>query len=126
MMDLIEKAKFDIAWEEHLQYLEPSVAVLHGTHTPEDLKLLVENGSLQCWFGAKSILLTEIINYPQKRALNLFLSGGNLDELLVIKESVEKFAKDRGCQLIFGVGRKGWEKFGDGYHGKFVFKVKEI
>ena len=61
----------------------------------------------------KGALVTRIEQYPLKKMINyLYIGGDDLKEwhqdMLAI---VEKFAREKDCQGMELVGRKGWDRF---------------
>ena len=53
-------------------------------------------------------MITEIIEYPRLKAINLLFCGGDYKELQSMLPSIEQFAKHFGCKRLYGGGRKGW------------------
>lgn len=94
----------------HRAQIEAALGYAGGTHTFEDIRAAVEAGSLQYWPGPNSAILTEIIQYPQKRVLNFFLAGGNAAEIETMYPEVEAWGRARGCTGAAFTGRKGWER----------------
>lgn len=79
-----------------------------NTHTIEDIQQLVARGQMQCFVKGHSFVITEVINAPQKRFLNVFLIVGDLS-VLELHEEVEAFAKQAGCDFMQAYGRPGWK-----------------
>lgn len=92
------------------QYIEAALAYAGGTHTFDDIRELVEQGRLQFWPGVHSAVVTEIIEYPRARALNIFLAGGNLAEIEAMAPGILEWGKAQGCSSAVFTGRKGWER----------------
>lgn len=67
---------------------------------------------MQFWPGENCACVTEIIEFPQLKALNFFLVGGDMDELLTkMHHAVIEWARANGCKRVALVlGRKGWER----------------
>ena len=83
---------------------------------------------MQLWPAEKSCLVTEIIKYPKKKVLNVFLGGGDLTEILEMHESVINWAKQQGCTALNMTGRFGWKKplAKHGWEPMHTSYVKEI
>lgn len=96
--------------EAHRGEIEGALQYAGGTHTFEDIRAGVEAGSLQYWPGVRSVIITEIIQYPQKRALNFFLAGGDLAELEEMYPVIETWGREKGCDVAVMTARKGWER----------------
>ena len=98
-----------------------------GAYTKQDLIDCIESNDMQLWNAVKGgkvigIEVTQIIRFPQKKACNLLLTAGTdlglwSSEML---SQIEQFAKEQGCDLIMGQGRKGWIKV----VGKYGFKTQ--
>lgn len=91
-------------------YIEAALLYAKGSHTFEDVKADVEDGTMQFWPGVHSAIVTEIIAYPRYRVLNFFLAGGNRAELEVMYPLVEEWGRNNGCTRAAMLGRKGWER----------------
>jgi hypothetical protein len=81
-----------------------------GIYTFDDLCRGVNAGVMQMWPGVDSIFLTEILAFPQRKILHIFLAGGNLKELEAMAPAVVAFARAQGCQEMQFAGRPGWER----------------
>lgn len=77
------------------------------THTIEDIQQAIARGTMQCFVKGNSFAITEVINAPQKRFLNVFLIVGELN-ILELHDEVEAFAKQAGCDFMQAYGRPGW------------------
>ena len=92
------------------QYIEGALAYAGGSHTYDDVRELVEQGRLQFWPGVHSAVVTEIIESPRTRLLNIFLAGGNLAEIEAMAPGILEWGKQQGCSSAVFTGRKGWER----------------
>lgn len=117
----------------HRQQIESALAYSGGTHTYEDVRAAVEAGDLQYWPGPRSVVITEIMQYPQTRVLNFFLAGaetGHLAELEAMYPEIEKWGRAQGCTVAVMSGRKGWERSfltrKEGWEPKLVFFEKQL
>lgn len=117
---------FDL-WAKAKPHIERAVAELHGTHTIDDIALMVGSGHLRVWVGEKSAVLTEITYTPRIKALNCFIGAGDLDELVKIRDEIlTPFAKENGCVRITGAGRKGWTRALPGFEYGGIYMHKDI
>tara|TARA_R110000824_G_scaffold73931_1_gene188206 strand:+ start:1146 stop:1520 length:375 start_codon:yes stop_codon:yes gene_type:complete len=91
------------------EWIESALKV-YDTHDFEDIKEGVLNGRYHLWHGEDACIITEFIEYPKYRVLNVFLGGGDLKKLMIMRKSVEKFGKETGCKKLVASGRKGWLK----------------
>lgn len=90
------------------RFLEPALAYNGGTHGWDDIAAGVEAGKLQLWPAPNGALVTEILKYPRQRVCNVFLGGGDLEQLKAMVASVEAWAKVQGCGAVTVLGRPGW------------------
>lgn len=91
-------------------WIEAALKHSGGTHDWYDIVFGVLQGNFQFWPKENSALVTEIITYPRKRVLNVFLGGGELAELAAMHGEVIEWAKAQGCAGATISGRKGWER----------------
>ena len=73
-----------------------------------------------------AVLVTEIIDYPRRRVLDLALMAGDRMELWIDSLPVlERWAVANGVDQVQVHGRKGWERV-TGYPVRAVLLVKEL
>lgn len=81
-----------------------------GTHTVDDVVDGIKAGRLQLWPSDAGCLVTEFVEYPRKRVLNVFLGAGDMARLKDMHDSVLAFAKANGCGAVTISGRPGWAR----------------
>jgi len=82
-----------------------------GTHTRQDIADGLKSGRFQAWGDDSCLCITEIINYPQKRAVHMFLAAGDLDRLFdVYLPQVKTFAREHDCSAVTSVSRPGFAR----------------
>jgi hypothetical protein len=102
------------------------------THDFKDIVDGVISGHMQLWSGANGCAVTEIIVYPNKKILHVFLAGGTqghgIDQITDMHDSAVTFAKENGCEGMSVSGRAGWKKIlaTRGWKQKFVTLAKEF
>jgi hypothetical protein len=82
-----------------------------GTYAIKDIIEGLEGGRFQMFWNDDGMAVTEIIQCPQKRYLNIFLAAGDMKAVLELHQRVEKFARQNGCDFMQATARKGWGKF---------------
>lgn len=110
-------------------YILDALQYSGGTHDLQDVADQIHNGQLQLWPARKTALVTQLITYPKKKSIHIFLAGGNLDEIVNMEDSVFSWAKEQGCDMLTFTGRLGWgrSKLKDrGYRVEHVMMVKEL
>tara|TARA_B100000575_G_C23143794_1_gene666969 strand:- start:1635 stop:2006 length:372 start_codon:yes stop_codon:yes gene_type:complete len=91
-------------------WIEAALEYSGGTHTFDDVKENIIKGIMQLWPSPRGCIVTEIVIYPRKRVLNVFLAGGELDQILDMDSDVKAWAKAQGCVEARMSGRVGWQK----------------
>jgi hypothetical protein len=85
-----------------------------GTHTYEDVFKEVAEGRLRLWIGNDCVAITEFIQFPRRRVLNVFLAAGDLSEVPSILPGMEAFARGGGADAITYHGKRRkhepWER----------------
>ena len=109
-------------------WIEAALAHGGGTHTFEDIAEGIANGRMQFWPAPRGCLITELIVYPRKRVLNVFLGGGDLDQLVDMHDAVAAWAKAQGCDAATINGRPGWQRVyrGRGWKALATTLVKDF
>lgn len=91
-------------------HIEAALEYSQGTHTADDVLEQISTGELQLWPGQNSVVVTQIITFPRKKVLHIFLAGGNQKELKEMDPYVVQWAKDQGCTALTFTGRLGWSR----------------
>ncbi len=109
-------------------WIEGALAYSGGTHEWEDVVEGVRSGLMQLWPAPRGCLVTEIVRYPRRRVVNVFLAGGEMDQLLDMDGDLVRWARAQGCSAVALTGRKGWERALRplGWMPQHVTVVKEI
>jgi hypothetical protein len=99
-----------------------------NTHTLEDIAAGVAAGTYHFWPGERSAAVTEVFQYPRARYLNVFLAGGDMDEILQMEPCFCSWGKHLGCSRIFLIGREGWGKVlkSQGWQTQFAVVSKTL
>ena len=97
-------------WDRCSKWLQDALDAAGNLATLDQVKSLVDEGKARFWPGKECAFVTEIVQYPNKRALNIWLAGGDLQEMLSFEPMVRAYAKDKGCDLLVIQGRPGWQK----------------
>ena len=91
-------------------WIEAALSYSGGTHGFDDVVSGLQKGMLQLWPTPRGCIVTEIVVYPKKRVLNVFLGGGELDQILDMHDDVIEWGKAQGCSALTMSGRYGWKK----------------
>jgi hypothetical protein len=113
MENATEKPELDpwmIVFAKVEPQIERALKYSGGTHTSEDIFIGIANGDLQFWAKNGSAIVTEIIDHPQMRVLNVFLAAGKMEDLESVSSEVEEYARQAKCSRITLLGRQGWTR----------------
>jgi len=114
--------------DECRAFLEPALEYSGGTHEWEDIAEGVHSTRMQLWANERGAAITEILEYPRKRVLNVFLAGGDMDQILEMLDSAKAWGAQQGCDAIMMSGRKGWLRVLNkhGWEERFSTMASEI
>ena len=91
-------------------WIEAALEYSGGTHNFDDVAEALASGKMQLWPAPKGCIVTEIVVYPRKKVLNVFLGAGELDQLMDMHKDVIAWSKAQGCVAVTITGRHGWKK----------------
>jgi hypothetical protein len=122
-----DDTEFKAMWTHYAPMLQKALdRCCEGTWLIEDVKQAVMEGRMQIWPLPNACVVTEILTYPRKKALNCWLCGGKMSEMATMYPSLEKFAKENDCYAMYGAGRKGWGKVMATFGWKVDSHVKKV
>jgi len=110
------------AWARCRGWIEAALAAADPLNTIADVERQVESGQAQFWPGERSACVTQVVDYPAGRLLNLWLCGGDLKELRRMLPAIEAWARSRGCGAACLTGRAAW----GAVLGKYGFRPGHI
>ncbi len=98
---------FDKKWAKSKPFIEKAV-LRQDLYTIDDIECKIRSGFFMLWSGENSAMVTECIEYPRARIMNLLFCGGKYEELESMMKDIEIFAKRCGIKRLYGGGRLGW------------------
>tara|TARA_R110000796_G_scaffold99184_7_gene207129 strand:- start:2323 stop:2691 length:369 start_codon:yes stop_codon:yes gene_type:complete len=109
-------------------WIEDALGYANGTHTYDDIVKCVIEGTMQLWAGETGCAITEVIRFPRKKVIHVFLAGGEMDQIIDFEESAMEFGRMNECTTMTIAGRKGWTKVLNkhGWADSFAVMSKEI
>ena len=109
-------------------WIEAALELSGGTHTFDDIVSAVYAGHMQLWPAERACAVTEIVTFPRRKVLHIFLAGGDMEQIVDMDSSATEFAKANGCSALTIAGRRGWKKVlsDNGYVESFTTLTKEI
>lgn len=96
-----------------------------GTHTVDDVIDGILSGRQQLWPAERGCAVTEIVVYPRKKVLHVFLAAGEMDQIIAMIDSAVEWGKTQGCTGMTIAGRHGWARVLAKYGYKPVMTVLE-
>lgn len=128
-VSLVPTEYTDTCWEKIEKFIDKAAKYTYGRYTTSNIYDLVKEADYQLWVAYdggvfKGVVVTNIINYPQRKLLGMQFCGG--EELDTWKpqmlDLLKRFARDSGCEAIESTGRPGWAKVfqNDGYKATWV------
>jgi len=112
-------------WAHCYPFIEAALEHAHGSHKMGDVFGSIVKGDAQFWFSEDAGLVTEIIEYPQRRTLRFWLAGGNLSTLKQMEADAIEWSKDWGCTACEIIGRRGWVRALEGFNEVATVGVKD-
>lgn len=107
-LDNLGSLVLSISERKHL--IADALEFTGGTHTLDDIVAMIVSGRLHWWPLENSFMITEVVSYPQAKHLNVFLAGGDLNEIKLMNEALKNTALTLGCECVILSGRRGWVK----------------
>ena len=106
------------AWEKQWEWCKPLVSSCLKYQEEWDILDVergIATGKLMLWphplKDQQAVIVTELVEFPQYRAMNLLFLAGKMSDCEEILEAVTTFARIAECKKIFGGGRKGWQRY---------------
>ena len=91
-------------------WIEAALDKNENLNTWEEVVEGLASGHMQFWPKPKGCIITQIVLYHDRKALHIFLAGGDLSEITEMTEDVMDWAKYQGCSFATFDGRMGWKK----------------
>lgn len=94
-------------------------------HNWATLAPLIAAGHAQIFWNAHGVWITEIIQTPLSRFLNVWVVAGELPGVMDLQEQVIEHARQNNCQYLVATARFGWKHVAAEYGWKahaMVFK----
>ena len=102
------------------------------THDFKDVVDGIMSGNFQLWLGTNGCAVTEIVVYPNKKVLHVFLAGGDqgqgIEQITDMHDDAMAWGKQQGCDGMTVTGRRGWKIVlaSKGWKEQFTTLLKEF
>lgn len=109
-------------------WIESALEYAQGTHDFADIVDAILENRMQLWANDKACAVTEVIDFPKKRMLHVFLAGGDMAGVRDLEEPAIEWGKTIGCTDMTLTGRKGWVRAlkDGGWSDSHVMMIKRI
>ena len=77
------------------------------THSLDDIVGCLQRGEMQLFQNERAVIVTSIVQAPQKRYVEFFISAGDLDALMDLYPQVQAWALKQGADFGRAFVRKG-------------------
>ena len=96
--------------------------------TLEDLVALARAGKCQFWAEDGAAVASEILTYPRKKVVNVFMAAGELPAIFALQDRITDFAREQGCTAMVCHGRAAWGTIGaaHGWNARAIHYAKEL
>lgn len=90
--------------------MQKALHIGSDTHTLADIAECLKKGEMQAFWSDRAIIVTSIVDAPQKKYIEFFLSAGEMEPLLELYEQVKQWAIDQGADFGRAFVRPGFER----------------
>lgn len=97
-----------IPGDKMLELLKKALLKGGSTHELEDILVGIRQNVFQLFHDEDAIVVTEILQSPRKRILNVFLIAGDFKQVMKLQGKVEEFARAEQCSSMITTGRFGF------------------
>lgn len=80
-----------------------------NTHTLQDILHEISEGKKQSFAYGSTWAITQVLDFPRKRVLELFMVVGIGCELAILEEQIVEYGKKIGADFIRTQARRGWK-----------------
>jgi hypothetical protein len=98
------------------------------THTLEDLLDEIKAGKKQSFVKGNTWAITQVLDFPRKRVLELFMVVGEAKDLPELQTEIVEYGKHIGADFVRTQGRLGWKKLAKelGWKPVMTLYIKEV
>lgn len=113
-------------FDRSAKWLQDALEYNGGHQTIDDVWKGLVSGAYSLVAGKNCAIVLEPSNTAQKKVMNFFLAGGDLEELQELERKISAKCKADGFDLMLIVGRRGWVKRLKGYKQTAVILEKAL
>lgn len=101
---------FPHEWVRCAPFISAAINRSSSTHDMGDVLEAIQTHAAQFWPGANCAGVTEVVSYPRRKVIRLWLAGGDMEELQTLHNEAIEWGREQGCDWSEVVGRRGWLK----------------
>lgn len=90
--------------------LQKALDLQGGLYSIEDIAVEVKAGRMQLFQNENGICIVSVLEFPQRKMLNVVAVVGTMDVIPTLQDEVEAFGRSQGCTRFYSEGRPGWTK----------------
>lgn len=79
-----------------------------GVYTVSDILSAVASGRMQGFTEGESWAVTQVVDFPRARMLEILVAVGALSECRKLHDRIIEYARNNDISLIQAYGRRGW------------------
>ena len=130
---LINPENIPVIWDDVAPLLDRVTEHNEGQFEANDYLEPLTSKIMQLWIAVEedylhTVMITKIIEYPNKRVLRVIAIAGSEFKTLHSKfnDMIESFALREGCSSMELWGRKGWKKMLPDWKDSYTVFTKEL
>lgn len=79
------------------------------THSMDDVIGCLQRGEMQAFYNDRGVILTSLVQSPQRKYVEIFLSAGDMDAVMALFPQVEEWARENDADFGRAMVRPGFE-----------------
>ena len=114
-------------WERLEPLLQDALDRSGNHYRTTDVLEDIQANTAQYWPGENCVIVTKLVDYPEKRTIVYWLAAGDLEEIMGLEDTINSWARDQGCAQALLHGRSGWLRvLGDSWNKKYDVLQKDL
>lgn len=90
--------------------MRKALRIASDTHSMDDVIGCLQRGEMQAFWNERAVILTTLVQAPQKKYVEFFMSAGDMDAVLELYEEVKQWAMEQGVDFGRAYVRPGFER----------------
>lgn len=96
--------------EDRMAQVEQALAGMGDTHNLKDILADIEAGRMQSFVMGETWVITQILEMPRKRVLEIVVVAGDMDDAEKLYDAVLEYGRRQKCSLVRTFARHGWAR----------------